>query len=269
MAAPAARAPQSSPSRKAQLHQARASTLASMNSQESNIHHQEQQAARRSSQFGNRLQAATGTPLNIPTQTTKPKAATNAASSPTAQQPPSVFSQIKSNLARAKKPSVRGVMQAELQKSKDILQKEIKKKAKAAFKRGLIYVVDMIAAALDLGTVGVSMLIDFFIYVFTFMWLNLELFYGLKMRKGKDPFVSPISWDPIPMPIDPHAVILMGAIVAADVTIITVGMLMFFAGSCLILDFSTLLTDPLNFALSIAGNPSATCATGIINAIAG
>ncbi|PJA45141.1 hypothetical protein CO174_04895 [Candidatus Uhrbacteria bacterium CG_4_9_14_3_um_filter_50_9] len=174
------------------------------------------------------------------------------------------LSNLKLQMARTKNQSAKD----ELEKLKDEqmarLRSAIKKRAKAAFKRGVIWVIDLIAASFDIGTVGVSMIVDILIYTFTFGWLNLELFYGKKFRKGKDPFISPLSWDPIPMPVDPNAVILDGLVIAADIAIVILGFCLFFLGFCLMYDYAAFMQNPLNFALSVISTPGSSCVAAIM-----
>jgi hypothetical protein len=176
----------------------------------------------------------------------------------------SQLSDLKMKIGKTKKQSAR----EELEKLKDEqiqrIRRAVKRRAKAAFKRGVIYVVDLIASGIDIGTTGVSIIVDIFIYIFTFGWLNLELFYGKKFRKGKDPFISPLSWDPIPVPVDPNAVILEGIIIAADIAIIIIGFVLFFLGFCILHDYISFMENPLDFATSIVQSPGDSCFGAII-----
>ncbi|HBK34082.1 TPA: hypothetical protein DEP34_00435 [Candidatus Uhrbacteria bacterium] len=98
------------------------------------------------------------------------------------------------------------------------LQKEIKKKAETGARRGAIYLVDFISSALNIGSSGVAFLIDWIFFAFSFAYLNLELFYGKYIMKGKDPFISEPSWDPLPLPL-PNEYVDMG-IIAADIILV-------------------------------------------------
>jgi len=149
------------------------------------------------------------------------------------------------------------------------LQNEFKKNAKAAFRRGLISVVNFVAAALDLSSVGITFIIDVCIYIFTLGWLNLEMIYGRWFVKGKSRYISPLSWDPIPMPVDKNAVILSVVVVAADlalgVAIVGLGI----GGTCLLHDVvkvtSTTTMEAVAIGSSIAqGASSGLCLGGII-----
>lgn len=173
------------------------------------------------------------------------------------------LSNIKLKIANTKRKSAKAELERLKEQQIQRIRQAVKRRAKAAAKRGIIYVVDLIAAALDLGSGGVALLVDIFVYLFTFGWLNLELFYGRVFRKGKDPFISPLSWDPIPMPVDPKANLLAGAIIAADILIVMVSFVVFFYAFCMVTDFVAFYSDPGAFALSVVSNPGSVCAIGI------
>lgn len=151
-------------------------------------------------------------------------------------------------------------------------QSDLKKKATAGFKRGVLYIVSLLAAAFDLGSSGVSFIIDIFVYTFTLGWLNLEMIYGGWIMKGKSRYVSPLSWDPIPMPIDKNAVLLSIVVIAADlafgVAVIGLGV----GGACLLHDTVKITTSTSTEAIVIGssiaqGQSGGLCLGGIIASI--
>ncbi|MFA4845054.1 MAG: pre-toxin TG domain-containing protein [Patescibacteria group bacterium] len=151
--------------------------------------------------------------------------------------------------------------------AQDAMRKEVKKKAKAAFKRGFIFVIGIIAAALDLGTAGISFIIDIFVYIFSFGWLNVEMIYGTHIAKGKSKLISPLSWDPIPMPVDPNGFWLQGLVVTADIAL-GVAIVIFGAGGmCILHDYVKLLSDPLKVGYAIAGGGGDLCLGGIMSLV--
>ena len=97
-------------------------------------------------------------------------------------------------------------------------EQEIKNKAKAGIERGVIYTVDLILGSVDASTFGVTFLVDMFLYLFTFGWLNVQLFYGTFLKGGNDPVIAPLTWDPIP-PILPDTY-LYGILIAIDIALI-------------------------------------------------
>jgi hypothetical protein len=153
------------------------------------------------------------------------------------------------------------------------LRKEIKKKAEAATRRGLIAGVDSIAAALDMSSVGISFLIDVGLYFFTLSWLNLEMIYGKHFAKGKSRFISPISWEPIPMPVDKDAIILQGFIVAVDLALGLALVVFTFSGFCLLHDYvkitSTIAGAFQTGASFASGNVAGLCTGGILSSVLG
>lgn len=123
-------------------------------------------------------------------------------------------------------------------------REHVKQETKAAARRGIIYIVDSIAAALDIGSLGVSLLIDFFIYMFTLGWLNLEMIYGTYIAKKKSKYISPISWAPVPAmdQIDKGAYFLQGFIIAADIFVVVVGFTLFTFIMCILYDYMTIMS---------------------------
>lgn len=124
------------------------------------------------------------------------------------------------------------------------MREHVKKETKAAARRGIVYVVDTIAAAIDVGSIGVSLIVDFFVYMFSLGWLNLEMIYGTYIAKKKSKYVSPISWAPIPGidKIDKDAYFLQGFIIAADIMVIVVGFGLFSFIMCIMYDYVTIMS---------------------------
>lgn len=151
--------------------------------------------------------------------------------------------------------------------AQDAVRKEVKKKAKAGAKRGFIFILDLIASAFDLSTAGISFIIDIFIYLFSLSWLNLEMIYGTHFTKGKSKFISPLSWDPIPMPIDPHAFWLQGIIVAADIALGVAIVILGAGGMCILSDYVKLVSDAWNVGKAIAGGGGDMCLGGIMSLV--
>lgn len=156
-----------------------------------------------------------------------------------------------------------------MERQRQRIQKAVKRKVEAAAKRGIIYAVDFVAGCFDLGSSGISFLIDFIFYIFTFGWLNLEMIYGRHFRKGKDLLISPISWDPIPVPVDPEAVILQGFLVMADLALLVVFGMLFLLGVCVIHDFSIFTESPYSLVMTLVTNSSDLCTGDIIKTMLG
>lgn len=152
-------------------------------------------------------------------------------------------------------------------------QEEKKKVAKATMRRGAIYVIDLLASALDISSSGVSFFIDIFIYMFTLGWLNLEMIYGKYFAKGKSRYVGAISWDPIPMAIDKEAIILQGFVVAADLALGVAILVLSFGGFCLIHDYVKVtrsITEAAQIGTALAqGESGGLCLSGIITSAFG
>lgn len=152
-------------------------------------------------------------------------------------------------------------------------REELKKVAKATMRRGAIYVTDLLAAAFDIGSSGISFIIDIFFYMFTLGWLNLEMIYGKYFAKGKSRYVGPISWDPIPMVVDKEALILQGFVVAADLALGVAILVLSFGGFCLIHDFVKVtgsVTGAVQIGAALArGESGGLCLSGIITSAFG
>ena len=120
--------------------------------------------------------------------------------------------------ARDRLADRRGALEKAKQEATDKLKESVKRKAKAGLKRGMVYIIDIIAGALDVATAELMFLVDFFLYIFTFSWLNLQMFYGSFFAKGKSKFIDPLTWDPIPLPLPNQWLYL--ALLAADILLI-------------------------------------------------
>jgi hypothetical protein len=260
--------PSSASLRKAQLNQARVRLQAEQTDRESedavDVITQDRETAHqvRSAQFGNKLQGATGIREGFvnPSTTAQPKETT--------EQDPSLYSKYndqRATLGRMKRFRIREQVKEEQSEKSDALIDAAKKKAKATIRRGVIWAVNTIASAIDLGSLGISLFITLNLYMITFGYLNIELFYGLKFRKGQDKIIPAISWEPIPMPIDPHRTILMGLIVSADIMILLFALVLFFMGFCVLITAINVYQNPFAFALSAARGTSGVCVSGITN----
>lgn len=86
---------------------------------------------------------------------------------------------------------------------------------------------NFLSTALDLGTGGAALLVTIFIHLLSLGWLNVEMVYGTWIKKGKDPVVGKLSWDPIPMPIDKNGLMLQGMVIMADLIVLTAVVIMF------------------------------------------
>ncbi|GEM_PF-6606482 len=151
----------------------------------------------------------------------------------------------------------------------DTQREEVKKKAKAAFRRGLMVVLNVLVGALNISSAGVAFLIDGFIHLFSLGWLNLEMIYGTYFAKGKSRFISPLSWDPIPMPIDKKGILLVGFVVTADIALALAFLVMSFTGYCLIHDFVIFTASPIQTGTALAQGGGELCLGGIISATFG
>lgn len=114
--------------------------------------------------------------------------------------------------------------------------------AKKIVPKAANWLASFLSSALDLGTAGASFLVTVFIYMITLGWLNVQMIYGSWIAKGKSSFIAPLSWDPIPMPIDKKGIILQGLVIMADLIFITMLVLFISIGILILLAiFSPLL----------------------------
>lgn len=86
---------------------------------------------------------------------------------------------------------------------------------------------NFLSTALDLGTGGAALLVTIFIHLLSLGWLNVEMVYGTWIKKGKDPVIGRLSWDPIPMPIDKNGLMLQGMVIMADLIVLTAVVILF------------------------------------------
>ena len=150
---------------------------------------------------------------------------------------------------------------------------KLKQTAKSAVRRGAIYVIDLLAGALDISSSGISFIVDIILYLFTLGWLNLEMIYGKYFAKGKSRYVGPLSWDPIPMPVDKDALILSGFVVAADITLALAFLILTFGGFCFIHDVVKVtgsITEAAQIGAALAqGQSGGLCLGGILSSAFG
>jgi len=98
---------------------------------------------------------------------------------------------------------------------------------KKVIPRGAAFLANHIATALELSTAGTAFIITWLIRFMSLGWLNVEMIYGRWIAKGKSKAIPPLSWAPIPMPIDKDAKILQVIIIMADVFCIVMVLLVF------------------------------------------
>lgn len=99
------------------------------------------------------------------------------------------------------------------------MRREVEKKAKAAFKRGVAGVVSTITAAFDIGS-WITFMINWIWYFAILGWMNFQLIYGTYFTGGNSKYVSPLDWDPLPINGIVPPIILHIIIIAIDITLI-------------------------------------------------
>lgn len=136
-----------------------------------------------------------------------------------------------------------------------------------------IFVYNILAWALDMASIGISFIINVLFYIFSFGWLNTEMIYGTYFTKGKSRYVAPLSWDPIPMPVDKNAIILAGFVVAADIALGIAALMLTFGGFCILHDMvmvTSSVTQAASIGASLAqGGAAGLCLGGIITSAFG
>lgn len=151
--------------------------------------------------------------------------------------------------------------------AQDAVRREVEKKAKAAVKRGILFVLNFIAGAVDASVGGLTFVVDLFLYIFSFGWLNLEMIYGTHLAKGKSKIISPLSWDPIPMPVDPKAHWLQAFIVSADIALVVAIVFVSAFGTCFLYDYVQLISHPIQTGISLAQGGEGMCLGGIMSLV--
>ncbi len=104
------------------------------------------------------------------------------------------------------------------QQAKDKLQKEVRKTAKVAIRRGVEYVINFVCGSIDTGTVGVSLIVDIFIYAFTLVDLNIQMIWGYYIAKGKSLLFPALDWTPLKVPLP--VILLHAGLVLFDITLV-------------------------------------------------
>ncbi|MBI4714217.1 hypothetical protein HY771_03475 [Candidatus Uhrbacteria bacterium] len=96
-------------------------------------------------------------------------------------------------------------------------QELVKIAAQRVIPRAIAFAANHIAGALELSTGGTAFVVTWLVRLITLGWLNVEMFYGRWIAKGKSKVIAPIAWDPFPMPIDKDANILQALVIIADI----------------------------------------------------
>lgn len=99
--------------------------------------------------------------------------------------------------------------------------------AQKVIPRATLFLANHVATALELSTAGTAFVVTWIARLITLGWLNVEMIYGRWIAKGKNKFIPPIAWDPIPMPIDKQATILQIIVILADIICIIMVLLPF------------------------------------------
>jgi len=152
---------------------------------------------------------------------------------------------------------------------KQKVQKEVKQAVKAGVKRGVIYIADSIGASLDMSTAGISTLVDVFMYLFTFGWLNVEMIYGTFIAGGKSNIIAPLTVDPIPVPFEKKTANLMAVflLLAADVFLGIVGTAVILFACTLLYVVYILMSNPVGAAEFVLTNGFSTEFLSIIKSL--
>ncbi|MBI4599245.1 hypothetical protein HY734_03570 [Candidatus Uhrbacteria bacterium] len=107
--------------------------------------------------------------------------------------------------------------QSEEDKAKAELQKQVRKAAKAAIRRGVQYLFTSIANVLTVGTAGVAIVVTIFIYAFSLLDLNIQMIWGYYITKKKSLFFPPLEWAPLPIPLPD--IVLHALVVFVDIAL--------------------------------------------------
>lgn len=146
------------------------------------------------------------------------------------------------------------------------MQQAIKKKTQAAVKRGFVWIINQLALAVAGASAGVALVITAFIHILTLGWLNTEMIYGSYFMKGKSKIVGPLSYEPIPVPFDKKATILIAFVVAADIAFVVAVVVLGSFGACLVHDAVKFASSPLLTGAAIAQGGTDLCLGAIIAA---
>lgn len=148
-------------------------------------------------------------------------------------------------------------------------QQALKKKLKAATRRGVLWILNLLGVAVDFASAGAGLLVTWIIRVFSLGWLNTEMIYGSYFMKGKSKLISPLSWEPIPMPVDKKGLILIAFVVAADLAFVIVMTVMGSFSFCFVHDLVKFGASPLKAGAALAQGGGDLCLGAIIPALFG
>jgi hypothetical protein len=109
------------------------------------------------------------------------------------------------------------------QEARSKIQKEVRKAANVAIRRGVEYLIQSVAGILDLGT-WVTFIADLFIHAFVLLDLNIQMIYGYYIAKDKSLLFPALKWAPLRLPLPDiflHAgVVLLDLIVLLFIMVI-------------------------------------------------
>ena len=159
--------------------------------------------------------------------------------------------------------------QAGAQEEQGDAAQTLRKKAKAAARKGVLYLLNLIGGAIETVSGGVALLITGFIHFFTLGWLNTEMIYGSYFMKGKSKIIAPLSWEPIPMPIDKKGHILIAFVVAADIALVVAMVVLGSFGACFIHDVVKFVNSPMQAGAALAQGGTDLCLGAIISSTIG
>ncbi len=118
---------------------------------------------------------------------------------------PDRYAQIQQAQLRAQKEQQEVQKQAAVAQAmggeKDQARKQMKAGVKQGAKRGILGVLDSLGVAIDSSSFGITLLVDIFMYMFTLVWLDLEMLAYYKPYLRKEPIISPLTWDPLKIPL--------------------------------------------------------------------
>lgn len=112
------------------------------------------------------------------------------------------------------------------EKAKKEAERAALKAAKAMAPKGISFATSIISDAIGVGTGGVGYLVTIFPKLAVLGIWNVQMIYGSWLRKGKDEFVPPLTWDPIKIPIDKNSLLFQAAVIMMDLMVFALGIAM-------------------------------------------
>ncbi len=131
------------------------------------------------------------------------------------------------------------------------LGEDLQKEVQAGATRGIVYIAEILVDALDIGTVGAAILVDFVVHFFTLGFLNVQMIYGSWIAKGESSIIAPLDWKPLPLNGILPVIILYGVVIFLDLFVLFITGVIGLSLIFILYALYSFYTDPIGFAQNL------------------